>query len=232
MKNKGFVISVISIILLFIIANIVIEVIPFENDYKRKEDRFYEAINYIVQEKYEDAYLLSKEIESDEDKKMIENIIDYIFLKKTNNNWDNLEDITTSYMNIMENYSNYYSIYGYANISDLEQKTLDKNIEKLQTIYNISFEFPQEILSQDIYDYYNSYFKVISLMKLTHNGINEKMNNQAGRDKLINDTLSIAEETEKIITYTDTLLVTHTLNDIDKEFELMFNLSLDDSLAY
>ena len=165
MKNKGFVICVISIILLFVIANIIIEFIPFENDYNRKEDKFYEAINYIVQEKYEDAYSLSKEIESDEDKKMIKNIIDYIFLKKTNNNWNNLVDITMAHTNIMENYSNYFSVYGYASISDLDQKTLDKNIEKLQNIYNISFEFPQEILSEDIYDYYDSYFKFISLIK-------------------------------------------------------------------
>lgn len=231
MKNKKILIISIILIIIFLIINIIIKSLSPNNEYMIQSEIFNNSIDLIYEEKYAEAYELSQKIDNPEEKENIQEIIDYLFLKKTNNNvLDTMATIQNDILRTFDNYNFNITLYGYGSINSADKQILSEDLVKLESINKFSEQFPKNILSNDIEAYYDSFFKVVEYTKNLCDNPDEKMSTQKGFNELGNTIDSYVEESEKLTNLTNSLLISHSVEKIDDLYVLMFGLSPNNTM--
>lgn len=146
MKNKKILIISIILIIIFLIINIIIKSLSPNNEYIIQSEIFNNSIDLIYEEKYAEAYELSQKIDNPEEKENIQEIIDYLFLKKTNNNvLDTMATIQNDILRTFDNYNFNITLYGYGSINSADKQILSEDLVKLESINKFSEQFPKNI---------------------------------------------------------------------------------------
>lgn len=218
---------IIVLCIVVLILGTVCSVEYFKNkiNYEVANQNFYEAISLLKEEKYNEAYELSNNIEDIEDQRTIRNIIAYSYLTKITNCLNEMTESGEKSSNIISEASISASIYGKIDVADEDQNKidqLDKEIMQkygeLNTIYN------KESLYEDLADLYNSYGEVIKSYDGLNNNLKQKLSSDAERTKYQEDITKFSESIKELSNHIEDVEKLHPVNEIPEQYRIMFDL--------
>lgn len=188
----------VMILIIIILSGIIAYLLIPKNTYKSREQAFYNAISAIEIENYQEAYNLSKSINSSEDSELISGIIEIKWSKELDTYSEkllkfaqNLNEITSSsYIDL--------SIYGKTKISNENMEKINNDCKDLEDFDNFKEKFPKEILNSRTYELYDAMENSIELAKTLSTDISEKLNDEEGRNKFSNESEQNAKSAEEL----------------------------------
>lgn len=188
----------VMILIIIILSGIIAYLLIPKNTYKSREQAFYNAISAIEIENYQEAYNLSKSINSSEDSELISEIIEIKWSKELNTYSEKLlkfaqdlnEITSSSYINL--------SIYGKTKISNENMEKINNDCKDLEDFDNFKEKFPKEILNSRTYELYDAMENSIELAKTLSTDISGKLNDDEGRKKFSNESEQNAKSAEEL----------------------------------
>lgn len=188
----------VMILIIIILSGIIAYLLIPKNTYKSREQAFYNAISAIEIENYQEAYNLSKSINSSEDSELISGIIEIKWSKELDTYSEkllkfaqNLNEITSSsYIDL--------SIYGKTKISNENMEKINNDCKDLEDFDNFKEKFPKEILNSRTYELYDAMENSIELAKTLSTDISKKLNDEEGRNKFSNESEQNAKSAEEL----------------------------------
>lgn len=188
----------VMILIIIILSGIIAYLLIPKNTYKSREQAFYSAISAIEIENYQEAYNLSKSINSSEDSELISEIIEIKWSKELNTYSDKLLKFAKDLNEITSSSYIDLSIYGKTKISNENMEKINNDCKDLEDFDNFKEKFPKEILNSRTYELYDAMGNSIELAKTLSADISEKLNDEEGRNKFSNESEQNAKSAEEL----------------------------------
>lgn len=186
------------ILIIIILSGIIAYLLIPKNTYKSREQAFYSAISAIEIENYQEAYNLSKSINSSEDSELISEIIEIKWSKELNTYSDKLLKFAKDLNEITSSSYIDLSIYGKTKISNENMEKINNDCKDLEDFDNFKEKFPKEILNSRTYELYDAMENSIELAKTLSTDISGKLNDDEGRKKFSNESEQNAKSAEEL----------------------------------
>lgn len=178
----------VMILIIIILSGIIAYLLIPKNTYKSREQAFYNAISAIEIENYQEAYNLSKSINSSEDSELISGIIEIKWSKELDTYSDKLLKFAKDFNEITSSSYIDLSIYGKTKISNENMEKINNDCKDLENFDNFKEKFPKEILNSRTYELYDAMENSIELAKTLSTDISGKLNDDEGRKKFSNES--------------------------------------------
>lgn len=188
----------VMILIIIILSGIIAYLLIPKNTYKSREQAFYNAISAIEIENYQEAYNLSKSINSSEDSELISGIIEIKWLKELDTYSEKLLKFAQDLNEITSSSYIDLSIYGKTKISNENMEKINNDCKDLEDFDNFKEKFPKEILNSRTYELYDAMENSIELAKTLSTDISEKLNDEEGRNKFSNESEQNAKSAEEL----------------------------------
>lgn len=188
----------VMILIIIILSGIIAYLLIPKNTYKSREQAFYNAISAIEIENYQEAYNLSKSINSSEDSELISEIIEIKWSKELNTYSEKLLKFAQDLNEITSSSYIDLSIYGKTKISNENMEKINNDCKNLEDFDNFKEKFPKEILNSRTYELYDAMENSIELAKTLSTDISEKLNDEEGRNKFSNESEQNAKSAEEL----------------------------------
>lgn len=188
----------VMILIIIILSGIIAYLLIPKNTYKSREQAFYSAISAIEIENYQEAYNLSKSINSSEDSELISGIIEIKWSKELDTYSEKLLKFAQDLNEITSSSYIDLSIYGKTKISNENMEKINNDCKDLEDFDNFKEKFPKEILNSRTYELYDAMENSIELAKTLSTDISGKLNNDEGRKKFSNESEQNAKSAEKL----------------------------------
>lgn len=188
----------VMILIIIILSGIIAYLLIPKNTYKSREQAFYNAISAIEIENYQEAYNLSKSINSSEDSELISEIIEIKWSKELDTYSDKLLKFAKDLNEITSSSYIDLSIYGKTKISNENMEKINNDCKDLEDFDNFKEKFPKEILNSRTYELYDAMENSIELAKTLSTDISEKLNDEEGRNKFSNESEQNAKSAEEL----------------------------------
>lgn len=188
----------VMILIIIILSGIIAYLLIPKNTYKSREQAFYSAISAIEIENYQEAYNLSKSINSSEDSELISEIIEIKWSKELNTYSDKLLKFAKDLNEITSSSYIDLSIYGKTKISNENMEKINNDCKDLEDFDNFKEKFPKEILNSRTYELYDAMENSIELAKTLSTDISKKLNDEEGRNKFSNESEQNAKSAEEL----------------------------------
>lgn len=188
----------VMILIIIILSGIIAYLLIPKNTYKSREQAFYSAISAIEIENYQEAYNLSKSINSSEDSELISGIIEIKWSKELNTYSDKLLKFAKDLNEITSSSYIDLSIYGKTKISNENIEKINNDCKDLEDFDNFKEKFPKEILNSRTYELYDAMENSIELAKTLSTDISGKLNDDEGRKKFSNESEQNAKSAEEL----------------------------------
>ena len=191
-------IFVVMILIIIILSGIIAYLLIPKNTYKSREQAFYNAISAIEIENFQEAYNLSKSINSSEDSELISGIIEIKWSKELDTYSDKLLKFAKDFNEITSSSYIDLSIYGKTKISNENMEKINNDCKDLENFDNFKEKFPKEILNSRTYELYDAMENSIELAKTLSTDISGKLNDDEGRKKFSNESEQNAKSAEEL----------------------------------
>lgn len=188
----------VMILIIIILSGIIAYLLIPKNTYKSREQAFYNAISAIEIENYQEAYNLSKSINSSEDSELISGIIEIKWSKELDTYSEKLLKFAQDLNEITSSSYIDLSIYGKTKISNENMEKINNDCKDLDDFDNFKEKFPKEILNSRTYELYDAMENSIELAKTLSTDISEKLNDEEGRNKFSNESEQNAKSAEEL----------------------------------
>ena len=188
----------VMILIIIILSGIIAYLLIPKNTYKSREQAFYNAISAIEIENYQEAYNLSKSINSSEDSELISEIIEIKWSKELDTYSDKLLKFAKDLNEITSSSYIDLSIYGKTKISNENMEKINNDCKDLEDFDNFKEKFPKEILNSRTYELYDAMENSIELAKTLSTDISGKLNDDEGRKKFSNESEQNAKSAEEL----------------------------------
>lgn len=188
----------VMILIIIILSGIIAYLLIPKNTYKSREQAFYSAISAIKIENYQEAYNLSKSINSSEDSELISGIIEIKWSKELDTYSDKLLKFAKDLNEITSSSYIDLSIYGKTKISNENIEKINNDCKDLENFDNFKEKFPKEILNSRTYELYDAMENSIELAKTLSTDISKKLNDEEGRNKFSNESEQNAKSAEEL----------------------------------
>lgn len=188
----------VMILIIIILSGIIAYLLIPKNTYKSREQAFYSAISAIEIENYQEAYNLSKSINSSEDSELISGIIEIKWSKELDTYSDKLLKFAKDLNEITSSSYIDLSIYGKTKISNENIEKINNDCKDLEDFDNFKEKFPKEILNSRTYELYDAMENSIELAKTLSTDISKKLNDEEGRNKFSNESEQNAKSAEEL----------------------------------
>lgn len=188
----------VMILIIIILSGIIAYLLIPKNTYKSREQAFYSAISAIEIENYQEAYNLSKSINSSEDSELISGIIEIKWSKELDTYSEKLLKFAQDLNEITSSSYIDLSIYGKTKISNENMEKINNDCKDLEDFDNFKEKFPKEILNSRTYELYDAMENSIELAKTLSTDISEKLNDEEGRNKFSNESEQNAKSAEEL----------------------------------
>ena len=188
----------VMILIIIILSGIIAYLLIPKNTYKSREQAFYNAISAIEIENYQEAYNLSKSINSSEDSELISGIIEIKWSKELDTYSDKLLKFAKDLNEITSSSYIDLSIYGKTKISNENMEKINNDCKDLENFDNFKEKFPKEILNSRTYELYDAMENSIELAKTLSTDISKKLNDEEGRNKFSNESEQNAKSAEEL----------------------------------
>lgn len=188
----------VMILIIIILSGIIAYLLIPKNTYKSREQAFYNAISAIEIENYQEAYNLSKSINSSEDSELISGIIEIKWSKELDTYSDKLLKFAKDLNEITSSSYIDLSIYGKTKISNENMEKINNDCKDLEDFDNFKEKFPKEILNSRTYELYDAMENSIELAKTLSADISGKLNDDEGRKKFSNESEQNAKSAEEL----------------------------------
>ena len=188
----------VMILIIIILSGIIAYLLIPKNTYKSTEQAFYSAISAIEIENYQEAYNLSKSINSSEDSELISGIIEIKWSKELDTYSDKLLKFAKDLNEITSSSYIDLSIYGKTKISNENIEKINNDCKDLEDFDNFKEKFPKEILNSRTYELYDAMENSIELAKTLSTDISKKLNDEEGRNKFSNESEQNAKSAEEL----------------------------------
>lgn len=188
----------VMILIIIILSGIIAYLLIPKNTYKSREQAFYNAISAIEIENYQEAYNLSKSINSSEDSELISEIIEIKWSKELDTYSEKLLKFAQDLNEITSSSYIDLSIYGKTKISNENMEKINNDCKDLEDFDNFKEKFPKEILNSRTYELYDAMENSIELAKTLSTDISEKLNDEEGRNKFSNESEQNAKSAEEL----------------------------------
>lgn len=188
----------VMILIIIILSGIIAYLLIPKNTYKSREQAFYSAISAIEIENYQEAYNLSKSINSSEDSELISGIIEIKWSKELNTYSEKLLKFAQDLNEITSSSYIDLSIYGKTKISNENMEKINNDCKDLEDFDNFKEKFPKEILNSRTYELYDAMENSIELAKTLSTDISGKLNDDEGRKKFSNESEQNAKSAEEL----------------------------------
>lgn len=188
----------VMILIIIILSGIIAYLLIPKNTYKSREQAFYNAISAIEIENYQEAYNLSKSINSSEDSELISGIIEIKWSKELDTYSDKLLKFAKDFNEITSSSYIDLSIYGKTKISNENMEKINNDCKDLENFDNFKEKFPKEILNSRTYELYDAMENSIELAKTLSTDISGKLNDDEGRKKFSNESEQNAKSAEEL----------------------------------
>ena len=188
----------VMILIIIILSGIIAYLLIPKNTYKSREQAFYNAISAIEIENYQEAYNLSKSINSSEDSELISGIIEIKWSKELDTYSEKLLKFAQDLNEITSSSYIDLSIYGKTKISNENMEKINNDCKDLEDFENFKEKFPKEILNSRTYELYDAMENSIELAKTLSTDISEKLNDEEGRNKFSNESEQNAKSAEEL----------------------------------
>lgn len=188
----------VMILIIIILSGIIAYLLIPKNTYKSREQAFYNAISAIEIENYQEAYNLSKSINSSEDSELISGIIEIKWSKELNTYSEKLLKFAQDLNEITSSSYIDLSIYGKTKISNENIEKINNDCKDLEDFDNFKEKFPKEILNSRTYELYDAMENSIELAKTLSTDISGKLNDDEGRKKFSNESDQNAKSAEEL----------------------------------
>lgn len=188
----------VMILIIIILSGIIAYLLIPKNTYKSREQAFYNAISAIEIENYQEAYNLSKSINSSEDSELISEIIEIKWSKELNTYSEKLLKFAQDLNEITSSSYIDLSIYGKTKISNENMEKINNDCKDLENFDNFKEKFPKEILNSRTYELYDAMENSIELAKTLSTDISGKLNDDEGRKKFSNESEQNAKSAEEL----------------------------------
>lgn len=188
----------VMILIIIILSGIIAYLLIPKNTYKSREQAFYSAISAIEIENYQEAYNLSKSINSNEDSELISGIIEIKWSKELDTYSDKLLKFAKDLNEITSSSYIDLSIYGKTKISNENIEKINNDCKDLEDFDNFKEKFPKEILNSRTYELYDAMENSIELAKTLSTDISKKLNDEEGRNKFSNESEQNAKSAEEL----------------------------------
>ena len=188
----------VMILIIIILSGIIAYLLIPKNTYKSREHAFYSAISAIKIENYQEAYNLSKSINSSEDSELISGIIEIKWSKELDTYSDKLLKFAKDLNEITSSSYIDLSIYGKTKISNENIEKINNDCKDLEDFDNFKEKFPKEILNSRTYELYDAMENSIELAKTLSTDISGKLNDDEGRKKFSNESEQNAKSAEEL----------------------------------
>ena len=188
----------VMILIIIILSGIIAYLLIPKNTYKSREQAFYNAISAIEIENYQEAYNLSKSINSSEDSELISGIIEIKWSKELDTYSDKLLKFAKDLNEITSSSYIDLSIYGKTKISNENIEKINNDCKDLEDFDNFKEKFPKEILNSRTYELYDAMENSIELAKTLSTDISKKLNDEDGRNKFSNESEQNAKSAEEL----------------------------------
>lgn len=196
-----------------------------KNEFKRSEQNFYEAIDLLKEEKYQEAYQLTNEINDIECQKTIKNIIAYSYLEKITECMKKLQDVSSESSSLVQTAVIKASILGSINISESEQSEIDQKDKEIMDLYgNLNTTYSKEILYDDLNNLYDSYQEFINAFNGLNENLQDKLSNDESRKKLGSDMTDFTKILQNLSNHINDVKKLHPLSEIPERYRIMFDL--------
>lgn len=218
------IIIILSIIIL--VLGVIFTYIFFqgENEFKRNENEFYNAISLLKENKYNEAYQQSNNIKNVESQKVIKNIIAYSYLGKIVECVDKVNENSSNIEKVIEKASISNSIYGRIDVDEGEQNKIDKIDGEIRQKYGeLNSTYPKEILYEDLTNLYNSFGEFIKSYDGLNSKLKEKLSNETKRNQLLTDISNYIPKLEELSKYIKDVENLHPLSEIPEQYRIMFD---------
>ena len=188
----------VMILIIIILSGIIAYLLIPKNTYKSREQAFYNAISAIEIENYQEAYNLSKSINSSEDSELISGIIEIKWSKELDTYSEKLLKFAQDLNEITSSSYIDLSIYGKTKISNENMEKINNDFKDLEDFDNFKEKFPKEILNSRTYELYDAMENSIELAKTLSTDISGKLNDDEGRKKFSNESEQNAKSAEEL----------------------------------
>lgn len=188
----------VMILIIIILSGIIAYLLIPKNTYKSRGQAFYNAISAIEIENYQEAYNLSKSINSSEDSELISEIIEIKWSKELNTYSEKLLKFAQDLNEITSSSYIDLSIYGKTKISNENMEKINNDCKDLEDFDNFKEKFPKEILNSRTYELYDAMENSIELAKTLSTDISGKLNDDEGRKKFSNESEQNAKSAEEL----------------------------------
>ena len=188
----------VMILIIIILSGIIAYLLIPKNTYKSREQAFYNAISAIEIENYQEAYNLSKSINSSEDSELISGIIEIKWSKELDTYSEKLLKFAQDLNEITSSSYIDLSIYGKTKISNENMEKINNDCKDLEDFDNFKEKFPKEILNSRTYELYDAMENSIDLAKTLSTDISGKLNDDEGRKKFSNESEQNAKSAEEL----------------------------------
>lgn len=188
----------VMILIIIILSGIIAYLLIPKNTYKSREQAFYSAISAIEIENYQEAYNLSKSINSSEDSELISGIIEIKWSKELDTYSEKLLKFAKDLNEITSSSYIDLSIYGKTKISNENIEKINNDCKDLENFDNFKEKFPKEILNSRTYELYDAMENSIELAKTLSTDISKKLNDEEGRNKFSNESEQNAKSAEEL----------------------------------
>lgn len=188
----------VMILIIIILSGIIAYLLIPKNTYKSREQAFYSAISAIEIENYQEAYNLSKSINSSEDSELISGIIEIKWSKELDTYSEKLLKFAQDLNEITSSSYIDLSIYGKTKISNENIEKINNDCKDLENFDNFKEKFPKEILNSRTYELYDAMENSIELAKTLSTDISGKLNDDEGRKKFSNESEQNAKSAEEL----------------------------------
>ena len=188
----------VMILIIIILSGIIAYLLIPKNTYKSREQASYNAISAIEIENYQEAYNLSKSINSSEDSELISGIIEIKWSKELDTYSEKLLKFAQDLNEITSSSYIDLSIYGKTKISNENMEKINNDCKDLEDFDNFKEKFPKEILNSRTYELYDAMENSIELAKTLSTDISEKLNDEEGRNKFSNESEQNAKSAEEL----------------------------------
>ena len=188
----------VMILIIIILSGIIAYLLIPKNTYKSREQAFYNAISAIEIENYQEAYNLSKSINSREDSELISGTIEIKWSKELDTYSEKLLKFAQDLNEITSSSYIDLSIYGKTKISNENMEKINNDCKDLEDFDNFKEKFPKEILNSRTYELYDAMENSIELAKTLSTDISGKLNDDEGRKKFSNESEQNAKSAEEL----------------------------------
>lgn len=196
-----------------------------KSNYDVANPNFYEAISMLKEEKYNEAYKLSNNIENVNEQRTIRNIIAYSYLTKITNCLAKMNESKKIMSDIIDEVSISASVYDRIDISSEDQSKIDKlNKEITQEYEQLNSLYNKESLYEDLADLYNSYDEVIKSYDGLNSNLKQKLSIETKRIKYLEDMNKFINKMKELSNHIEDVQKLHPVNEIPEQYRIMFDL--------